>query len=101
MNKIDLYFVLILIIINWLIWLLGINFIQVNQVVYYYKNYPLKILLADKNLLYLYPIAFTAFIIYNFILSLLGLNKKVFDIVNTILFLINIFIFFKLFYLNY
>lgn len=101
MKKIDIYFTLILISTIWLVWLIGVNFIQVNQVVYYYKPYPQKILLADKYLLYLYPIAFTLFIVYNFSLTLWGLKKRIADIINTFLFLISFFIFLKLFFLNY
>lgn len=101
MKKIDIYFILSLIIIIWLSWIIGINLIKVNQVVYYYKPYPNKILLADKNLLYIFPLAFSIFIFYNFLLSFLGFNKRLIDIINTFLFVLNFIIFIKLFYLNY
>lgn len=101
MKKIDIYFTLSLVVIIWLIWIIGMNLIKVNQVVYYYKPYPYKILLADKNLLYLFPLAFSFFIFYNFILSFLGFNKRLIDIINTFLFILNFIIFIKLFYLNY
>ncbi|GIW66356.1 MAG: hypothetical protein KatS3mg095_0254 [Candidatus Parcubacteria bacterium] len=100
-NNINFYFDLILISIIWLSWLIVINLIQVNQIVYYYKYYPEKIILADKNILYFYPIAFSFFIIYNFILSLFNLKRIFFDVINLLITFLSFLILIKIFYLNF
>jgi len=101
MNKIDIYFNLILILFIWLGWLIGINLIDSNQVVYVYQVQSYKILLSSKNIFYIFPIAFTIFIIYNFILNLLNFNKKALDIINILLFIFNLIILSYLVFINY
>ena len=81
-NKLDLYFDLIIILLIWLSWLFAIDLIQVNQVIFYYKPYPEKIILSTKDIFYIFPIALTIFIVYNFILRFFSLKNKILDIVN-------------------
>ncbi|MCS7183960.1 MAG: hypothetical protein NZ866_01260 [Patescibacteria group bacterium] len=100
-NKEDLLFNLILIFLIWISWLLVISLFNFNQIVYYYKPYPEKILLSSKEILYLYPLAFSLLIVYNSILIYLSFNKKILNLINFIIFLFNFFILFRIFFINY
>jgi hypothetical protein len=96
-----LYYNLILIILIFVLWGFLYFYINQNEIVFLYHKYPENYILSPKSDIFIFPIAFSLVIMYNYLLSFLGVKEELIKKINLIIFLLNIVIFLYSFYLNY
>lgn len=83
------------------IWMVLYFSINQEQIVFIYHRYPENSILSPKIDLLFFPIAFSLVMLYNYLLTLIGIKKEFILKVNFFIFLLNLIIFINIFYLNY
>ena len=100
-KKIDfLYNLLLIIFLLVLTWLIYIQ-IEEPQIVLIFHPYPEPSYFLPRLNLFYITLAFTFVIFYNYLFTLLGLNSKLINKINTLFFVIGLIVLGYLFYLNY
>jgi len=98
---IDFFYHFLLMIFLWSLCLFIYLIIEEPQIIVVFHPYPETMFLLPRSNLFHIPLAFSFIIFYNYLHTLLGIDKKVINKINTFFFITGLIVLLYLFYINY